>query len=204
MTTVHRHAFDHPRLILITGIMAAGKSTVAQHLAERLPNSVHLRGDVFRRMIVNGRAEMSRELSAVAAEQLWLRYRLAATAAELYLQAKFSVVYQDIILGHHLTEVVQYYQSHPLHLVVLCPTPAVVTAREAGRSKVGYRGMTVADLDRVLREETPRLGLWLDSSTFTVAETVDYILTHLSAATVGGPEGQTTAPTSIVERGEVR
>ena len=56
MTTVHRHTTDHPQLILITGIMAAGKSTVAQHLAERLPNSVHLRGDVFRRMMVNGRA----------------------------------------------------------------------------------------------------------------------------------------------------
>jgi predicted kinase len=179
-----------PRLILITGIMAAGKSTVAQHLAERLPHSVHLRGDVFRRMMVNGRAEMTRQLSAAAAEQLRLRYRLAAAAAELYLQAKFSVVYQDVILGPHLTEVVQYYRSHPLHVVVLCPTPNVVAAREAGRRKVGYRGITVADLDRVLCEETPRLGLWVDSSTYTVAETVDYILANLSAATVSGREGQ--------------
>lgn len=199
MPTVHRSTIDPPRLILITGIMAAGKSTVAQHLAERLPHSVHLRGDVFRRMMVNGRAEMTRELSAAAAEQLRLRYRLAAAAADLYLQAKFSVVYQDIILGPHLTEVVQYYQSHPLHVVVLCPTPAVVAAREAGRGKTGYRGITVADLDRVLREETPQLGLWLDSSTYTVAETVDYILANLSAAIVGGPDGQTTAPNS---RGE--
>ena len=46
-------------IILITGNMAAGKSTVAQALAERLPMSVHLRGDRFRRMIVNGQAEMS-------------------------------------------------------------------------------------------------------------------------------------------------
>lgn len=199
MPTVHRSTIDPPRLILITGIMAAGKSTVAQHLAERLPHSVHLRGDVFRRMMVNGRAEMTRELSAAAAEQLRLRYRLAAAAADLYLQAKFSVVYQDIILGPHLTEVVQYYQSHPLHVVVLCPTPAVVAAREAGRRKVGYRGITVADLDRVLREETPQLGLWLDSSTFTVSETVDYILANLSAAIVSGPEGQTTAPNSRAE-----
>jgi broad-specificity NMP kinase len=189
-----------PRLILITGIMAAGKSTVAQHLAERLPHSVHLRGDVFRRMMINGRAEMTQELSAAAAEQLRLRYRLAAAAAGLYLQAKFSVVYQDVILGSHLTEVVQYYQSYPLHVVVLCPSPAVVAAREAGRHKAGYHGLTVADLDRVLREETPRLGLWLDSSAFTVAETVDYILANLSAATVSGLAGKTTAPNL---RGEV-
>jgi sulfite exporter TauE/SafE len=79
-STIHRPTIDPPRLILITGIMAAGKSTVAQHLAERLPHSVHLRGDVFRRMMVNGRAEMTRELSVAAAEQLQLLYRLAETA----------------------------------------------------------------------------------------------------------------------------
>ena len=46
------------RVYLITGVMASGKSTVAQRLAERLPRAVHLRGDVFRRMIVSGREEM--------------------------------------------------------------------------------------------------------------------------------------------------
>ena len=44
------------RIFLITGLMASGKSTVAQVLAERLPRSVHLRGDAFRRMIVNGQS----------------------------------------------------------------------------------------------------------------------------------------------------
>ena len=45
-------------VILVTG-QAAGKSTVAQLLAERLPRSVHLRGDVFRKMIVSGGAGMT-------------------------------------------------------------------------------------------------------------------------------------------------
>ena len=38
-------------IIVITGVMAAGKSTVAQLLAESLDESVHLRGDIFRRLI---------------------------------------------------------------------------------------------------------------------------------------------------------
>ena len=63
MTNAHSDAANRPHIIMITGIMAAGKSTVAQQLAERLPKSVHLRGDVFRRMIVSGRAEMDFELS---------------------------------------------------------------------------------------------------------------------------------------------
>ena len=47
------------RVIVITGAMAAGKSTVAELLARRLPRSVHIHGDIFRTMIVNGRADMT-------------------------------------------------------------------------------------------------------------------------------------------------
>ncbi|WP_438024085.1 AAA family ATPase [Sorangium sp. So ce233] len=180
---------ESPSIILITGLMAAGKSTVAQALAERLPRSVHLRGDVFRRMIVSGRAEMDFELSDEAERQLRLRYRIAAAAADLYLQAGFTVVHQDIILGPSLAEVVQHYLPRPLHVVVLCPDPAVVAAREAGRAKRGYQDTSaVLDFDRVLRTETPRLGLWLDTSGLTVAETVDRILARPSEARVNGAE----------------
>jgi cytidylate kinase len=175
---------DSPPLILITGIMAAGKSTVAQHLAERLPKSVHLRGDAFRRMIVNGRAEMDLDLTADAYEQLRLRYLIAATVAELYLKAGFAVVYQDIIIGPALAEVVEGFGYRPLYVVVLCPSPEVIAEREAGRGKTGYRSATADAFDRAFRAETPRLGLWLDSSGLTVAETVEHILANLASARV--------------------
>jgi predicted kinase len=173
-----------PRLIVITGIMAAGKSTVAQHLAERLPKSVHLRGDVFRRMIIGGRAEMQRELSPAARDQLRLRYRIAATVADLYLAAGFTVVYQDIIIGNDLLMVVRSLAHQPLHVIVLCPAPAVIAAREATRRKTAYTTFSVEEFDQVFRTETPRLGLWLDTSNLTVDATVDRILTDLSRARV--------------------
>src|SRR4051794_12783130 len=154
-----------PQIILITGNMAAGKSSVAQALAERLPKSVHLRGDVFRRMIVGGRAEMGVELSAEAYEQLRLRYHIAATVAGMYLEAGFTVVYQDIIIGRDLADMVQLLQAHPCYVVVLCPSPDVVAARESARPKTGYGTLAeVAAFDSVLRAETPRLGWWLDTS----------------------------------------
>ncbi|WP_309247385.1 AAA family ATPase [Bacillus halotolerans] len=74
---------------LITGVMAAGKSTVAQLLSERLDKSVHVRGDVFRKMIVNGEMQMSDTPSAEALEQLRLRYRLAANVSDMYAEAGF-------------------------------------------------------------------------------------------------------------------
>lgn len=44
---------DKPSIILITEIMASGKSTVAHLLAERFEKSVHLRGNIFRRPLQN-------------------------------------------------------------------------------------------------------------------------------------------------------
>jgi predicted kinase len=169
-----------PQIILITGNMAAGKSTIAQALAERLPRSVHLRGDLFRRMIINGQAEMSFELSDEAQRQLALRYHLAAQAAKSYVQAGFTVVYQDIIIGSALAEAVATFRDFPLSVFVLCPRPEVVAARDSSRSKTGYPNAAAIDFfDRVLREETPRMGTWIDTSDMTAGETVDAILQKL-------------------------
>jgi len=177
---------NQPSIILITGVMAAGKSTVAQALAERLPKSVHVRGDLFRRLIVKGRAEMGFDLSPEALAQLNLRYAIATTVAEMYLAAGFTVVYQDIIIAQTLADVVAKLRQHPLYVVVLCPAPDVVAAREAGRDKQGYQDeAAVTAFDRVLRTETPRIGLWLDTSTLTVAETVDAILAQIEQAWIG-------------------
>ncbi len=146
---------DMPKLIVITGVMAVGKSAVAQAVAERLLRSVHLRGDIFRRMIVNGRAEMSAEPTEAALELLRLRYRIAGMVADQYLAAGFTVVYQDVILGRYLDEVLFQPRQVPVYGVMLCPRPEVVAARDAAREKRGHHLMTVEDLDRVLRTEPP-------------------------------------------------
>jgi predicted kinase len=167
--------------------MAAGKSTVAQALAERLERSVHLRGDLFRRMIINGQAEMNFELSEDAVAQLHLRYRIAASVAGQYLAAGFTVVYQDIILGQDLLDVARLHQHAPLFVVVLCPSAATVAVREAGRGKTGYYDDSIAAFDQALRNETPKIGLWLDSSNMSVEATVDAILANLEGARYRAP-----------------
>ncbi len=161
--------------------MAAGKSTVAQALAETFEKSVHLRGDLFRRMIVRGQAEMSAVLGDEAQRQLRLRYTLAEEVARQYLAAGFTVIYQDIFLGEGLTDVIQRLRDLPLTLFVLCPSVETVAQREEGRGKRGYAHKEeIALFDRILREQTPRLGHWLDTTHLTVMETVGQILHHLS------------------------
>ena len=175
---------EAPAVLLITGIQAAGKSTVAQLVAEQLDRSVHVRGDLFRRMIVAGRADMAPEAGPEAVRQLRLRHQLTASVADEYFRAGFTVVAQDIVLGAHLTEMVQRIRSRPLLVVVLAPAPSAVAEREAGREKTAYRGYTVAMLDAALRAETPRIGLWLDSTDQTPQQTAAEILRRAAEAAV--------------------
>ncbi|WP_256795794.1 zeta toxin family protein [Terrabacter sp. Ter38] len=72
-------AVDIPQVIVVTGVMAAGKSTVSQLLAERFTRAVHLRGDEFRRVVVRGRVDMSPHGDPEAERQLALRHAIAAT-----------------------------------------------------------------------------------------------------------------------------
>ena len=138
------------RFYLITGVMASGKSTTAQALAQALPRCVHLRGDLFRRMIVTGREEM----------------------------AGFSVVLQDNYYGPALEEMASLLRGIPLRLVVLCPSVETVRAREASRGKRGYVGFSPEALWHSFMRETPRAGLWLDNSHMTVEQAVKEILSR--------------------------
>ncbi|MBT2533583.1 phosphotransferase [Arthrobacter sp. ISL-48] len=163
--------------------MASGKSTVADALARRLNRAAHVRGDMFRRMIVSGQAAMSSPLSSEALAQLHLRQRLAAGTAVEYARAGITAVVQDLYLGGDLPRMISMVQHRPLYLFVLAPQVGVVEVRELAREKSGYGAeWSVAAFDRHLREETPRLGLWLDTSDLTVEQTIDGMLENLSEA----------------------
>lgn len=170
-----------PSIYLITGIAAAGKSTVGELLAERFSRSVHLRGDVFRKMVVRGREDMNQYNSHNARQQMGLRYDIGALSAQHYHRAGFDVAYQDVMLGSLLPEVVARIVARPLYVIVLCPDPKIVTLREADRMKTGYAaGYTPEAMHHLMMKETPRIGLWLDTSELNPSETVDLIIRRTS------------------------
>ena len=175
-------------VILITGVMASGKSTVAALLAEGLPRAAHIRGDTFRRMIVSGREEMTPSAAAApggeARAQLDLRHRLSAAAADEYAAHGFTAVVQDILLGPDLARWVHRIHARPLYVVVLAPSAEAVADRESKRAKAGYGLWTVESLDSLLRDHTPRIGLWLDTSAHTPEQTLAALLANLPAAEI--------------------
>jgi adenylylsulfate kinase-like enzyme len=178
-------AVDIPQIIVVTGVMAAGKSTVSQLLAERFSRAVHLRGDEFRRVVVRGRVDMSPHGDPEAERQLALRHSVAAHSADEYAAAGFTVVVQDLFVGTTLQPFLDQLTARPLSLVMLAPDVDTVMQRESKRVKVGYGDLcSIRDFDHKVRTETPHIGLWLDSSQQTPDETVEDIVARLDEARV--------------------
>lgn len=176
---------EPPAVVVVTGLMAAGKSTIAQTLAEQLPRSAHVRGDSFRRMVVGGRAEVTEPATDEATRQLHLRYELSARTADAYAAAGFVAVVQDVILAEDVKPYMASLTTADKYLVILAPRTDVVEERERLRNKTGYgENWTPDSLAPYLWRDTPRIGLWLDTSEQTPEETVAELLARLSEARV--------------------
>jgi chloramphenicol 3-O-phosphotransferase len=176
-----------PRVVLVTGLQAAGKSTIGPLLAERLgPPALSFDGDVVYTGVVSGRAVMTQQPTPEAERQLRLRYDGSALLAQHYADNGFDFVCSDIVLGRDVARWLDLIERADRHLVVLAPTLDAVAQREHDRGgQNSYRGWqsgdeTLADGIRALAaglDEIPRRGLWLDTTDLTPEESVEQILT---------------------------
>jgi chloramphenicol 3-O-phosphotransferase len=124
---------------------------------------------------------MSPEPTPEALEQLVLRYRLAAAAADTYFEAGFAVALEDVVVGPLLDEYRTMIRSRPCHVVVLIPSIETVATRERERADKGYiGGWTVERHYDDFVSTTPQTGLWLDTTEHAPEETVDEILARTS------------------------
>jgi tRNA uridine 5-carbamoylmethylation protein Kti12 len=162
-------------IFLINGTQGAGKSTVARLLAKRFDCGVSIDADELLRLIVSGAAPIESPLSAEAERQLRLRACIASQLADTFFEAGFTVVIAEIFAGrldHFCAEI----KSRPLLLVNLAPSLDIVRRRNEERPNKNVYEPWSPILDRAMRETMSGIGLWIDNSNQSPAETVDEIL----------------------------
>lgn len=173
---------NRPVLIVVTGIMAAGKSTIARLLAQQFARGVHIPADMLQHMIVSGGKWVKEpgEPDGEEARQLRLRLKHMCLLGRSFLEAGFTVVLDDIILGERWQHLQADLQGVPFSLVVLAPRVDVVTKlRDPGRAMPLIGEEWAKYLDHVLRTTMAGWGLWIDNSEQTPEETVQQILQYL-------------------------
>ena len=110
--------------------------------------------------------------------QFRLRGRNVAVLADFFLEGGFSVVIDDVVISSRLEELRSDVHSRPLYLVLLFPRLEKVRHRNATQ-----QDRDVLDVSKHLHEvafrETPRMGLWIDTSDQTPEESVLEILARV-------------------------
>lgn len=181
-------ALERGTVLIVTGPAGAGKSTVARAWCERFPRAAHIDVDLLRwRMVASGYVppEASGADAAEARRQLALAVRNAAALARNFLGAGFRVVIDDVLeRAEDLDVYLDALAGMNVALVTLLPDAATLRARDQGRAPEDRMGQRSEELWRIIAANGERRGLRLDSSAWSVEQTVDAIIERMDEATV--------------------
>jgi hypothetical protein len=169
-------------VIVVSGVPASGKTTVSRLLAARFARAAHIEADTLQKMIVSGGEWPSLPPGGEGLRQLRLRAANACLLARSFATAGFTAIVDDIVLGNRIGEFLGALAGLDVHLVQLCPSLEAVRQRDVLRDKHAF--FQSEYLEPILRNETERAGLWLDTTDMIAEDAVTMILARLPESLV--------------------
>jgi adenylylsulfate kinase-like enzyme len=175
-----------PAVFVITGQLAAGKSTLARALLDRFPSGYHVDLDGIREMVSSGFASPLAWSDETVRDEITRQFGLAvqgaAALARVYHAAGFVVAIEGGMEPRAIQRALadEELEAH-LVGVILHPTLDVALRRNRDRTTKGF---DTSVLDDVIREidadlsREPILGRWtrIDNGEESVGQTVERVL----------------------------
>ena len=169
---------------LINGIPGSGKTSTARALAARLPRAAHIEGDRLQDSIISGSVPPGGLPREEEERQIHLNVHNQCLLADSFSREDITPVIDYVIINpDRLEEYRKHLPKLILNLVTLSPGIPTALERDLQRPDKTVAQMWT-HLDEIMRRELNGVGLWLDNSTFTIEETVDYILNHQEEARI--------------------
>lgn len=159
--------------VVVSGMPAAGKTTITELAARLLPRAVQIKADGLNAMILSGRVWRLGEPADEASRQADLCDRNLCSLANNFIDSGFTVLMDQLVVDRaELDFLLSLLAPRPVMLVTLAPTVEVCQHRNTIRhpdERFDFDGYD--QLEAALWRDFHNVGWWFETSTLTPDET---------------------------------
>lgn len=165
-------------MIVIAGPPAAGKTTVAEMLADKYPKSAQFSVDTIRHFIKGGNIPPW-ETGDAAEKQIKLGDAIVGDIVKRYVDSGYVVILDGVYSDEDLEEYRSQFSE--VHGFLLLPPLDVLRDRDGNRDEYIRMPHRLEPLHKAYSEQDNKLFETIDNSGQSVEETVDYIYQVVSS-----------------------